>query len=446
MFVYTPHFIPSSIILFGAGGTGSRLMPQMAQLVRTCVRKFNPLAWLERLPIYVIDGDRVEDKNLMRQNFIARDVGQYKANVLANRYSNAFDIPIYAGNFFLGSGPEGANNIIGYDRSNIRLTFEGCLDPLSFRNAVIILAVDSASARRSILNFISRAVNSNLFPENKDTGNLFIIDAGNEDTFGQVKFFTNNLYVKPRTMDDVRPYIREIKAGSPINSPISHDVKYIPFDRNYYNNLGESNHEKSCAELPQTLAINSMMASMICSVLQNFLYLKPMNYDCIRFGLDGGVHCERNSLRSWVDRVEALVSHARTLQYYLRNVPEHSNVDPFIATCHIHSEEDLTFLKSKISSSLKAAKLIIDEQGNIVPKIDVLPPAPLLVPLPTPLSAEEVLKGDGIKKAPSKKPIKKVVFARTPTEELTAGIENTASQLAARTREMQEIDDDEIPF
>lgn len=62
MFIYKPDFIPGSIILIGAGGTGSRLMPMLAQLVRTCVRKHNPLAWIENLPIYVIDDDKVEER------------------------------------------------------------------------------------------------------------------------------------------------------------------------------------------------------------------------------------------------------------------------------------------------------------------------------------------------------------------------------------------------
>jgi hypothetical protein len=64
MLKYVPDFMPASIFLIGAGGTGSRLMPALAQLVRTCLKKYNPNAWLDKLPIFVIDGDSVEEKNL----------------------------------------------------------------------------------------------------------------------------------------------------------------------------------------------------------------------------------------------------------------------------------------------------------------------------------------------------------------------------------------------
>ena len=42
--------------------------------------------------ILVCDGDVVEEKNLIRQNFVEQDVGRNKAQVLAERYSAAFGI------------------------------------------------------------------------------------------------------------------------------------------------------------------------------------------------------------------------------------------------------------------------------------------------------------------------------------------------------------------
>jgi molybdopterin/thiamine biosynthesis adenylyltransferase len=40
--------------------------------------------------IYLVDDDVVEGKNLLRQNFISVDIGQYKARVLAQRYRKAY--------------------------------------------------------------------------------------------------------------------------------------------------------------------------------------------------------------------------------------------------------------------------------------------------------------------------------------------------------------------
>lgn len=360
MFVYTPHFIPSSIFLFGAGGTGSRLMPQLTQLVRTCIRKFNPTAWLERLPIYVIDGDRVEQKNLARQNFISKDVGEYKARVLANRYSTAFDVPIFPGNFFLGSGPEGATNVFGTTRTN--LPFEGTSEKPNFSNSIIILAVDSAGARRAILNALGA-----LFLKNGtlEANSQFIIDAGNEDNFGQVKFFTNSLL--QTNVTDAR--LSDLKAQLPNSCPISKEVKFIPFDLNYYNQLGESNQEKSCSDLPQTLAINSVMASLICSVVQNFLYLKPMDHDCIRFGLDGSVHCDKNTAISWLNKVYPGKEHSSDNPGRTTG----GQANGFLNSCFIVPQLVLgsscifTNLAREIRRVLEMANLRIDENKNIVP-------------------------------------------------------------------------------
>lgn len=276
MFSYAPHFFPSSIILIGAGGTGSRLMPPMVQLVRTCIRKFNPQAWLEHLPIFVIDGDKVEEKNLLRQNFISKDVGLPKASVVATRYSNAFGIPIYSS--------VGYVNASSYLPSFLNMPATQGFD---FNNSVIILAVDSAKARRDILNAIF---------SNYETDRTFFIDAGNEDSFGQVKFFTGDTITRG---GEGPPALRS-RLPKSFLTPFK--MNHIPMDWSYYANLGGSAAEASCADLPQTLAINNMMASMICSVLQNFLYMKPMNYDGLRFSMEGSLSTEWNIPRRWVDR------------------------------------------------------------------------------------------------------------------------------------------------
>ena len=44
--------------------------------------------------MYAIRSYYVEEKNLLRQNFITSDQGKYKAEVLAKRYSAAFGVDI----------------------------------------------------------------------------------------------------------------------------------------------------------------------------------------------------------------------------------------------------------------------------------------------------------------------------------------------------------------
>lgn len=74
---------PIKIIVIGAGGTGGYVIPN---LYRLCFARKGYTR------IIICDGDAVEEKNLIRQNFIEQDIGQNKAKVLAERYSAAFGI------------------------------------------------------------------------------------------------------------------------------------------------------------------------------------------------------------------------------------------------------------------------------------------------------------------------------------------------------------------
>ena len=72
---------PVKIVQLGAGGTGGHIAPHLYRLLYS----------LERPVRYIIcDGDVVEEKNLVRQNFTPADLGENKAQVLAERYSAVF--------------------------------------------------------------------------------------------------------------------------------------------------------------------------------------------------------------------------------------------------------------------------------------------------------------------------------------------------------------------
>ena len=65
---------PVKIVMLGAGGTGGYAAPHIYRLIHTLNR---PARFL------VADGDIVEEKNLVRQNFIHADLGRNKAAVMA---------------------------------------------------------------------------------------------------------------------------------------------------------------------------------------------------------------------------------------------------------------------------------------------------------------------------------------------------------------------------
>lgn len=72
---------PVKIVMLGAGGTGGHIAPHLYRLLYS----------LERPVRFIIcDGDVVEEKNLVRQNFTKADLGENKAKVLAERYSTVF--------------------------------------------------------------------------------------------------------------------------------------------------------------------------------------------------------------------------------------------------------------------------------------------------------------------------------------------------------------------
>ena len=74
---------PVKIVMLGAGGTGGHIAPHLYRLLYALDR---PVRFI------ICDGDVVEQKNLVRQNFIPADLGENKARVLAERYSNVFGI------------------------------------------------------------------------------------------------------------------------------------------------------------------------------------------------------------------------------------------------------------------------------------------------------------------------------------------------------------------
>lgn len=126
------------VILVGAGGTGGYCLQQMCRLLYglkqlRMARCAQPPVFGERVPenvpeVLVIDGDRVESANLLRQFFVESDIHKNKALTLAERYSAAYGLSISA-----------------YPRY---ITSKGKLDELVPEGSVVIGCVDNAPTRR----------------------------------------------------------------------------------------------------------------------------------------------------------------------------------------------------------------------------------------------------------------------------------------------------------
>ena len=266
MLQFVSRQLPTNIVVVGAGGTGSRVVPLLAQFIKTITAGVSPRGFLVNPTIYLVDDDVVEEKNLVRQNFIQPDVGKPKAAVLAGRYSRAY----------------GVNIIPVVHRLRARHAEQGSALQMASNlgsNSLVLMCVDSANARRDILRFFSDHTNKAdlVRPEYAP----FIVDAGNEDDFGQVRFF--NL-IRTLRLDSYR--------AMPAMTPEVGTINYIPMDMKFYQDLRD-NPGGSCVDMDQTLAINAMMATMIMGVVQNFYYVKPFFHYTMGVSLKGEASVEK---------------------------------------------------------------------------------------------------------------------------------------------------------
>lgn len=282
MFKFRPSTIPTNIFVVGCGGTGSRLVPALVQFIRSITKEHNPTGWLGSTNIVLIDGDIVEQKNLLRQNFIANDVNKNKAAVLANRYGKHFEMNVVAYPKFIEKGMR-ADTF----RRDVADTCGITLD--QHTNDMVIMCVDSAEARRIVLTALAPVM-----PNKRSV----YIDAGNEDAFGQVRMFTNTILAATQVYGEGE-FRKKYKA--PERIAFSPDpLFYIPYDHEFYENLQDNPGLGSCADLDQTLAINSMMAMMILSFVQNYYYNKVIDYNEMSIDIGAGSSvCTKNTITNY---------------------------------------------------------------------------------------------------------------------------------------------------
>mgnify|MGYP000594248320 CR=1 FL=1 len=90
--LFSASSVPNIFYIFGSGGVTSWFLPQLLKSLYAYNIKLqkNGCSFPIDFTIFLIDGDKVETKNLLRQNFILSDVGQNKALVLSERYSHIY--------------------------------------------------------------------------------------------------------------------------------------------------------------------------------------------------------------------------------------------------------------------------------------------------------------------------------------------------------------------
>lgn len=221
---------PVKIVMLGAGGTGGHIAPHLYRLLHALERP---------VEVIIADGDIVEEKNLVRQNFISCDLGRNKAQVLAERYASAFGMEI--------------QYIPDFIETEEKLT--ALLKPrfsyATYETLTILIGVVDNNKSRQLCHKVF----------NK-SDNLIYIDSGNGEFTGQVVCGVRRkgkTYYKP--VGEVYPDILE-------------DTDKFPT-------------ELSCAEAsvsaPQSMAANIMAATAVISYVYNILVLGNIGVKKVTF-------------------------------------------------------------------------------------------------------------------------------------------------------------------
>lgn len=277
-----PSAFPLNFIIIGAGGTGSRIVPMLAQLIQSLPYMANL-----RPILFLVDDDIVEEKNLTRQLFAPQDVGQHKAKVITERYSQFY--PSLEMHGIVGRVDD-RDSLPTFTIGTLIKTGMSPEDSLKImaRRTVVITAVDSMESRRwciaSALHLPSPL-------------SMTFLDPGNEDTFGQVTTFSGiaQCIVTNKSLKD--------KVDSlPVLCPFNLNTAYIPMPLTHYFLTPDGERTGGCADLDQTLALNALAASRTFDYIQAMMYNVPQPTHTTRFGLGGEASCSKMDV-AWLKRL-----------------------------------------------------------------------------------------------------------------------------------------------
>jgi len=152
-FAADPRDCRSTIVLVGCGGTGGFLAESICRLL---------IGRSSRL--FLVDPDRVEPHNVARQAFDRREVGRFKAEVLAERLARRFERAV-------------DYSILPYDRRLHASVFGDTASGLR----LIVGCVDNAAARRAIATTLDTSSRSGI-----RSPNTWWLDTGNGRNSGQL--------------------------------------------------------------------------------------------------------------------------------------------------------------------------------------------------------------------------------------------------------------------
>jgi PRTRC genetic system ThiF family protein len=230
---YTDNYLinptnPITINLIGAGGTGSRMLTELARMNHSLMALGHT-----GLQVNLYDDDRITQANQGRQLFADAEVGLYKSVALINRT-----------NRFFGTSWKAVTE--QFSTVNLKSLLNGG------KANIYISCVDTVSSRFDIATCLKECTGNSNFQRTKS---LYWLDIGNSRNTGQAILST----------------IGEIKQP---NSNLYRTISNLPLITDEFRELLEAqtdNNEPSCSLAEslekQDLFINATLASMGASLL-----------------------------------------------------------------------------------------------------------------------------------------------------------------------------------
>ena len=259
------------VAIVGCGGTGSHLVPNIVQYLasrKLTLNTSDSYSPRGEFDIFLIDGDEVDQRNLLRQKFAEFEVGSNKAKALATRYSDAWGV--------------GISYYEGYvDKSSLEKLF-GANPQYSYDLFVIFGAVDNHRARMEISSYVDSLSNADF------AGGIYWIDGGNESNYGQAIISGNpGSYIRQSDGVRVRDW-KKAKIGDAIK-PYRLPSFFARHPEALSKVLDSSKKEPSCLELseidPQTIQANMMsaycMTSLFTQLMSGYLHSTAIYFDSV---------------------------------------------------------------------------------------------------------------------------------------------------------------------
>ena len=203
------------IYIIGLGGIGTGIISPLGKFIKYSEKN--------KYEVFLIDGDKVEEHSLQRQNFVPVDIGKGKANVMAEYMSGITDSKITAIDAYLK--PE-----------NIDIIQD---------NSIVFCGVDNYITRRLLEKHAT-----------KNLKNTLLIFGGNEYDDGDVNII----------------HIIDGKAQTPLYSEKHPEIK----------KKDKFPDEQSCAQAsvhhPQLIFANLMAAQLMLNTFYSWVQTKKIKF------------------------------------------------------------------------------------------------------------------------------------------------------------------------